>query len=296
MTIVGKNGEKFDRNCDRPDCSYCGPIRRADCTRVGGEALGTYAQVSVLMTLTGPGAKVLPWDRSLCRHSPTRRCSGDIGCKVLPHIASPWNDSEPGRWHRMNDAAQRFAVNHVGVRALIVLWVVEDQKRGVVHRHFAFDLSTPERRAAARAWCHFVQRRSRFYAYGALVPGDDRRWRASNAAVPALQEHDVAGRTRMIRYMAKYMAKGMKSLWAVRYSGAGYYVHREATYRTNITRGSLKRARYAWVLAKKSAGELPLALAALFVSQNLGPVAGWPRDYGLEQLDNRPRRAPPVPA
>lgn len=246
-----------------------------------GENLAAGTRVSRLVTVTGPGRDVLPWDLGRCVHPPGVPCSGTRGCRVDPDAAAFWNEDENERWHLLNDRIQRTIVENTGGRALIIVWVREEQRRGILHRHLVFDLSTPQRRLAARIWCYEYAKIARFYGYGTLDVGlkgfEARSWKPESQPVPELPRNGNE-RGRVVSYLAKYMSKGLASLRQLGARGTGYYVHREMTMRTNYTRGSLKRRRLAYVL---SGPDLPYVVAAIAVAQNFGPVAGFPRNFGL---------------
>jgi hypothetical protein len=121
-----------------------------------------------MLTATAPGADVLPFDPSFCRHPPGVRCSGPLGCRVYPAVARQWNDRAPALLSKWWDAANR-RVERRGLRAGRGRppWFAfpELQDRGVLHWHFVFAAGdrpyvvalAEELRATARAHGFGVQ-------------------------------------------------------------------------------------------------------------------------------------------
>lgn len=97
------------------------------------------------VTITAPGADVLPWDAGACSHAPEVPCSGKLGCKVDGFDGAVWNGTAPRRWSWFVTYLRR----RLGHLEFVGVW--EDQERGVLHRHFLMRLDRPttERRANA---------------------------------------------------------------------------------------------------------------------------------------------------
>jgi hypothetical protein len=82
-------------------------------------------------TLTAPGADVLPWDKSRCRHPADRPCSGKIGCQVVDRLAAAWNTCAPQAWSYFVTYLRRELKGHD-----VQFWkCMETQERGLLHAH-----------------------------------------------------------------------------------------------------------------------------------------------------------------
>lgn len=141
-------------------------------------------------TLTPPGAGVLGWDRSRCRHPRHLPCSGKKhGCVVDPVAAHLWNQDAPANWSKLNKAAGNRVRRKVGSHRLVaVVW--ELQKRGVLHRHGALRATSAVERKAARLYVEALRELAPSYGFGFVDMKDSAR-SVLHAA----------------RYMAKYLGK-----------------------------------------------------------------------------------------
>jgi len=54
-------------------------------------------KLSVMFSVTAPGADLYPFDPRFCSHSPSQRCSGEIGCRVAADVAKAFN-AHAGKW------------------------------------------------------------------------------------------------------------------------------------------------------------------------------------------------------
>lgn len=104
--------------------------------------LNAYAGPVGMVTITAPGADVLPW---ACAGEHDRH-SGLVGCRVDPVAAERWNDSAAYRFRRMW-LALRNELRLEGTLILAKVW--EPQARGVGHLHQAVPL---EHHAAIVGW------------------------------------------------------------------------------------------------------------------------------------------------
>ena len=72
--------------CSARTCPEFAPIWARDTRRrlfVNLEQL----KLSVMFSVTAPGSDLYPFDPRFCSHSPSKRCSGAIGCRVAPDLA-----------------------------------------------------------------------------------------------------------------------------------------------------------------------------------------------------------------
>ena len=112
-------------------CATCGERHRRDVSRVARSGWLDRDDVvrAFFVTLTAPGADVLPWDKGWCRHRPGVRCSGKLGCRARHDELLPWNDSLGQRWSWMMTYIRR-EFPHVDVQ---FFKAVEPQRRGALH-------------------------------------------------------------------------------------------------------------------------------------------------------------------
>src|SRR4030081_2548330 len=78
------------RSCKRRDCPGYARIYLRDQAERLRANLAAWDGKTCLVTLTAPGADVLPWDRAKCREG-AHRCSGQRGCRVHWVAAAGWN-------------------------------------------------------------------------------------------------------------------------------------------------------------------------------------------------------------
>ena len=92
--------------------------------------LDRVALVFFFITLTAPGVDELPWDKAICNHLPTMKCSGELGCKVDEFAVAIWNENAKQNWSWLLTYLRRELETDVQFAAV---W--ELQKRGALHRH-----------------------------------------------------------------------------------------------------------------------------------------------------------------
>jgi hypothetical protein len=109
--------------------------------------LGAYAGRAVMLTLTPPGAELLPWDEAVCAHLGPHAHSGELGCRIEKWYVDEWNSSGPERARKLNRVAKQRADRELRRRGinerrgkLVHAW--EHQKRGALHQHFLVGLGT----------------------------------------------------------------------------------------------------------------------------------------------------------
>ena len=127
--------------CHRRTCSSYAETWARDTRRRLLDNLSAYEGRAVMLTLTPPGADLLPWDEDACRQLGTHKHSGEFGCRVEKHYADEWNESAPERARQLNRVAKLRADRELRRRGiderrgkLVHAW--EHQKRGVLHQHF----------------------------------------------------------------------------------------------------------------------------------------------------------------
>jgi len=155
-------------------------------------ALGEYQGDSVTMvTVTAPGADLLPWS-SRCQRLGKHRHSGNLGCGVDAEIARSWNEAAPGYWRRLHEAA-RESVRRQDLeppRLLVKAW--EYQRRGVLHLHLIFGYGSAVEKEAVDSYVQYVHDNA-WRAYFGYV---DRKLQevAPSAAAAYLSSYFVAGK------------------------------------------------------------------------------------------------------
>lgn len=156
-------------------------------------------EMAELVVVTGPGADVLPWDKSKCQHPPGEPCKGEKGCQVELTLAVEWNKSAPARWSQLHKAASnrvRRALRKAGAcqsfRIIERGW--EPQKRGVLHQNVVLRWNTPRERWAAALYRKSLTELAPRYGFGFVS-----------------QKREVRGSLHAGRYLAKYLSKSERS-------------------------------------------------------------------------------------
>lgn len=202
MMIDGKGGKVLTRcrSTRRSKCEHCSTIHRGDVAAVGrsGAIVDNPSDRVYLLTLTGPGADVLPWDVSQCSHGVEVECSGKLGCVVDEHAAAVWHNDIGQRWSWFVTELRRQLGDGVTVE-FMKTW--ELQERGVLHLH-----------ALVRVSGVVTDRRVR-----AAVRLSRARWGfGKQYKLDAINLADPAGAARAAGYVAKYVSKGCDVLPSVR--------------------------------------------------------------------------------
>lgn len=158
---VGESGAWV--RCRRRSCPYgCGKSWVAQHSAKMSLNLGALGGPFVLISLTAPGADLLPWgcDRK-------HKHSGTLGCQVDSTYADAWAEIAPQQWKRLRDAARK-AVKAAGLphAGLVLERVWEPQKRGVPHLHIVAAARTPEEVAAAELFHQELLERAVEYGFG----------------------------------------------------------------------------------------------------------------------------------
>jgi len=164
------------RHCGRRWCDAVRPSWAASFRSVIHSALNAYCE------LCGSEAKVLQgvltctaepwwWDTSKCSHPPEVACSGPLGCRVLDSVAEDQRRLWSARRHETLNAARTAAIRQLRREGwkderipTLLLWVLEDQSRGVPHLHFVLGHTTALEKAFSRAF--FRELKSAAYAHG----------------------------------------------------------------------------------------------------------------------------------
>jgi len=188
-SLVMRCGTARFSRCEPCSASYRRRVRRVAQSGLDGHGVGRV----FFVTLTAPGADVLPWDTAACGHrADGSDCSGTIGCRVRPAAAGAWDFTAARRWSWFLTYLRR----NQGMAGAQYFAVWEDQQRGVLHRHFLLRLDAP---MSARRVGVFVRSGARRWGFGKqcdvkLATGDH----ASYCAKYATKAADTAtGRRRV---------------------------------------------------------------------------------------------------
>jgi hypothetical protein len=225
-----------------------------------------------MLTITGPGADVLPWDREHCAPLGEHRCSGLLGCRVREREAREWNESASARWRRLHDRCARLARRETGLRPWVLLRAFEVQRRGVLHAHAVVARGTWGRKVAATAYERHLVRLAASYGFGGIDTPTGRARHARESAA----------------YVSSYLTKGKGSKRTLgetvrsdQLPQSIIHVSTSLTLRTGVTMRALRFRR--------------------LVHSRWEAVLPFPEQAGIQQLvDAFPgcvlERGPPCPA
>jgi hypothetical protein len=217
----------------------CGRLWGGDLRRKFFANFGHYAGPVTLGAVTGPGADMLPWDRSRCHHGEDVRCSGRRGCRVEREAARRWNATAAERWRRMHRAVSQRVRREFGSGSLVLLARVwEFQSRGVLHVHPVLGLKTPRNRRAAERYLQLLAEAAPRYGFGHCERKLDSRPGQRVAAY--LSSYFVGGRGRKTDVRVTVTHPDVPSSIA--------YVSTELTQATGVTMRHLRRRRYLFAL------------------------------------------------
>jgi hypothetical protein len=196
-----------------------------------------------LVTITAPGAEVLPWEKSGER-------------LVQRDAARHWNRTARTEWTRLHRKAAQRAGRHAkrgGGRWAIVAQSWEFQKRGVLHKHVIVPMATAADIAASHEYVRALDDMRHRHGFGFV----DRGRRSGRG--PWGRRLGVVPQQRAARYLAKYIAAveqdGKLALSETvthpEVPGHVVYVSRRLSARTGCTMRSLRLARLIHVVAAR---------------------------------------------
>lgn len=160
----GKIIRRERRSCGRRWCDAVRPSWAASFRSVIHGALNAYcdlygAEAKVLQGVLTCTAEPWWWDRSKCSHSADVTCSGPLGCRVLDSVAEDQRRLWSARRRDTMNTARTAAIRQLRREGWaepewpsLLLWVLEDQSRGVPHLHFALGHTTALEKAFARSF------------------------------------------------------------------------------------------------------------------------------------------------
>jgi len=239
--------------CSARTCPEFAPIWARDTRRrlfVNLEQL----KLSVMFSITAPGADIYPFDSRLCSHSPSQSCSGRIGCRVDPAVAEAFNRRAGGWWSELHRAAKARADRATGHKGKIAARVWEKQKRGLVHVHGVLSVSTPDELAWAQSYVTALRELAPRYGFG-FVDGWHkirRKFWPGVQAAAYLSSYFAGGRGRKMAITENVLAGDLPRLVV--------FIGRHLTSRTGCTMRSLRNARRLWASREGLIDPPPLTL------------------------------------
>src|SRR3954451_24156281 len=227
------------RRCSSRTCPEVAPIWARDTRRrlfVNLEQL----KLSVMFSVTAPGADTYPFDSRFCSHSPSQRCSGRIGCRVDPALAEAFNRRAGSWWSELHRAAKVRADRATGFKGKLAARVWEKQKRGMAHLHGVISVESPAHRRWAEAYVTALREMAPSYGFG-LVDGwhkVGRKFWPGVQAAAYLSSYFAGGRGRKMSISENVLAGDLPRLVV--------FIGRDLTARTGCTMRNLRNARRLW--------------------------------------------------
>jgi hypothetical protein len=274
LARAGARGGRFHRcSCGRPipeevrrcsarTCPEFAPTWARDTRR---RLFVNLAQLklSVMFSVTAPGADLYPFDRRLCSHSPSQRCSGVLGCRVAPEAAEAFNRRAGKWWTELHRAAKLRADRSTGFKGKIAARVWEKQKRGLAHLHGVVSVESPQHRRWAKAYLNALNELAPRYGFG-FVDGWERIGRKFWPGVQAaayLSSYFAGGRGRKMAITENVLAGDLPRLVV--------FVGRDLTRATGCTMRNLRNARRVWASRKWMNGAPNLTYKEWLAAVNL---------------------------
>lgn len=259
--------------CSSRTCPEFAPTWARDTRRRMLENL-RLVKLSVMFSVTAPGADIYPFDRRLCTHPASQRCSGRIGCQVDPEVAKAFNAKAGKWWSELHRAAKTRADRATGHKGKIAARVWEKQRRGLAHLHGVLAVTTPEELRWAKAYMTALREMAPRYGFG-FVDGWEkigRRFWPGDQAGAYLSSYFVRGRGGKAPITENVLAGDLPRLVV--------FVGRHLTSQTGCTMRNLRGARRLWAsregLIDPPALEYAEWLAAAAMLQRRAPAPRGP--------------------
>jgi len=227
------------KRCSARTCPEFAPTWARDTRRRLYENL-RLVKLSVMFSVTAPGADLYPFDPRFCSHSPSQRCSGRWGCRVDPELAAAFNEQAGKWWSELHRAAKVRADRATGQRGKVAARVWEKQKRGLAHLHGVVSVTTPAERAWAEAYVTALREMAPRYGFG-FVDGWHKLSRKFWPGVQAggyLSSYFVRGRAKKAAITETVLAGDLPRVVV--------FVGRDLTRASGCTMRSLRNARRLW--------------------------------------------------
>lgn len=227
------------RRCSTRTCPEFAPIWARDTRRRLMENL-RIVPLTVMFTVTAPGADLYPFDPRVCSHRPVTRCSGRLGCQVDPVMAAAFNRRAGKWWSELHRAAKVRADRATGHKGKLLARVWEKQKRGLAHVHGVIAVATPVERSWAESYVTALGELAPRYGFG-FVDGwhkVGRKFWPGVQAAAYLSSYFAGGRGRKMAITENVLAGDLPRLVV--------FVGRDLTSETGCTMRSLRTARRLW--------------------------------------------------
>jgi hypothetical protein len=227
------------RRCSSRTCPEFAPTWARDTRRrlfVNLEQL----KLSVMFSVTAPGADLYPFDPRFCSHSPSQRCSGRLGCRVAPELAAAFNRNAGKWWSELHRAAKVRADRATGFKGKLACRVWEKQKRGLAHLHGVISVKSPTHRRWAEAYVTALREMAPRYGFG-FVDGwhkVGRKFWPGVQAAAYLSSYFAGGRGGKMAITQTVLAGDLPRLVV--------YVARDLTATTGCTMRNLRNSRRLW--------------------------------------------------
>jgi hypothetical protein len=216
-----------------------------------------------VLTITAPGAELLPWDVDRCVVVGPHRCDGRAGCKVEWIYAHVWNATAQARMSRLWEAATRAADRWIERQWGVKLKPVQvgnvrvPQQRGVHHFHYA----TPQKTEMERVWSRLVRKYVEAARRRELAEfSPEQRWSAIELEYRTGQVtrgvygfgFNHPGRSgQTSEKAARYMARNAAGYLSANALGGGrHYLSSRLTRETGVTMAALRSCNYLYVRRK----------------------------------------------
>jgi hypothetical protein len=197
-------------------------------------------KLSVMFSITAPGADLYPFDPRLCSHGAGKKCSGSIGCRVEPSVAAAFNRNAGKWWSELHRAAKTRADRQTGFKGRLAARVWEKQKRGLAHLHGIVPVATPAERAWAEAYVQALTEMAPRYGFG-FVDGWDkikRKFQPGVQAAAYLSSYFVRGKSKKAAITETVLSPDLPRLIV--------FIGRDLTRTTGCTMRNLRNARRLW--------------------------------------------------
>jgi hypothetical protein len=158
VEVVCPCGEVKPVRCKSRRCPSCGQLWAGDTRKLLVANLDSYGGPVKLATVTAPGREKL-------RHDP----DGNVSWAS----AYWWNKQVPHHWRGYYQEAQQHVHRELGRRALVLAWVWQYQRRGVLHKHLILGVATASDRRAADRLVYWLDRLRSKHGFGFVDRG---RW------------------------------------------------------------------------------------------------------------------------
>jgi hypothetical protein len=225
--------------CSARTCPEFAPIWARDTRRRLLENL-RIVPLTVMFSVTAPGAELYPFDHRFCSHRPVTRCSGSLGCRVNPEMARAFNLRAGGWWSELHRAAKVRADRATGHKGRVLARVWEKQRRGLAHVHGVLAVSTPSERRWAESYVTALRDLAPRKGFG-FVDGwhkIGRRFWPGEQAGAYLSGYFVRGHGRKAPITENVMAGDLPRLVV--------FIGRDLTQRTRCTMRALRQVRRLW--------------------------------------------------